>query len=578
MRPASVVTGLLLLLSVPSVSLAGVPSAANSFVPQLVGCPAGDLSFSVLVRDAAFNPVPGSVVTLSFTSCPSFIHCSGSFSGYFWNSAARTASAVTDSIGQAHFAIHQGGICSVVSVTADGVPLASRAFASTDQNADLQVDFTDEGIVLGKLGTTDRTADFDGNGVVDTVDVVTVASHIGHDCSGTPPPAVVANAGPDITACSIAGGTAVQLNGTASQGTSLVFTWSAPGITFDDPHSATPTGIFPSGSTAVLLEVVGDQGSSQDEVFVTVRGSSGPSLDVSLTPSLLWPPNNRLVPIHATVSAFDSCGVDTVTLFSITVIDGDSTLAPPGDDVQGAALGTADFEFSLRAERTQGAKRTYVVCYQARNPGGQATEVCREVVVARDQPGQAQFLTSPSGRRLTLYGSAEHDAASVNGSSILLRSGDEDLFLFSGEPPSLVDVNGDSFMDAVFTMTPTGSAFGDGQTLWARWNASSGDHLAQVETTPLGIGPEEIAFGVRVSPNPVSVRASLVYSIPAQGHVRLRIFDVSGRAVATLVDGVVEAGRHTATFEGGRQGSASLYFYTLEAHGRRASGKFVMVK
>ena len=76
----------------------------------------------------------------------------------------------------------------------------------------------------------------------------------------------------------------------------------------------------------------------------------------------------------------------------------------------------------------------------------------------------------------------------------------------------------------------------------------------------------------------MSVRASLVYSIPAQGHVRLRIFDVSGRAVATLVDGVVEAGRHSATFEGGRQGSASLYFYTLEAHGRRASGKFVMVK
>ena len=575
MRPAVVVAGLFLLL-VPSLSMGGVPSPTASFVPNLVGCPAGDLEFAVTVRDIGFNPVVGSTVVLSFASCPTFNYCPGTFPGYVADSTSRIVAAITDSVGQAHFAIHQGGLCTNVSVMADGLLLANRAFASTSQIGDLTVDLGDVGAVRSKLGTHDPTADFDGNGIVDTADVDTVFHHLGHNCESVPP-TLVANAGSDITVCSIAGGTPVQLNGTASQGV-LAFRWSAPGVTFDNPYSATPTGIFPLGSTAVRLEVFGDQGSSSgDEVLVTVRGASGPSLDVSLTPSLLWPPNNRLVPIHATVSAFDSCGVDTVTLASIAVMEG-NTLVEPGDDVQGATLGTPDFDFELRAERTQGQKRTYLITYDVRSTSGLYAQTTRSVVVANDRPGQAQLLTSPSGRKLALYGSAEHDAASVNGSSIIVRAGDDDLFLSSGEPPSLADMNGDSFMDAVFTMTPTGSAFGDGQTLWARWNASSGDHLAQVETTPLGIGPEEIAFGVRVSPNPVSVRASLVYSIPAQGHVRLRIFDVSGRAVATLVDGVVEAGRHTATFEGGRQGSASLYFYTLEAHGRRASGKFVMVK
>lgn len=487
MHRALVVAGSCLILSVPSLSLAAVPSPATSVVPHLVGCPAGDLSFTVLVRDAASNPVTGSAVILSFASCPSFNHCSGSFPGYVWNPTSRTAVAISDSAGQATFAIHQGGVCTAVSVTADGLPLATRAFASTDQNGDLLVDSTDTDIVLAKLGTHDATADFNGDGLVDTADVVVVLSHSGHNCGGSPGSG--ANAGSDIILqCIGPAGAAVQLNGTASQGTSLVFNWSAPGITFDDPSSPTPTATFPIGTTAVLLQLQSDQGPSQDEVLVTLlQDTEGPNLQVSLSPSFLWPANRRLVPIHATVSTFDSCGHDsTVVLSSITVVDGDSTIVPPDDDVQGASLGTADFDFSLRAERTQGMARTYIVCYQARDAFGNASELCRSVAVARG----------------------------------------------------------------------TGA-------------------LSETQTTP---GDVAIAFGVRVSPNPASARASLMYSVPTPGHVRLRIFDVSGRVVATLVDGVVPGGRHNATFEGARKTGASLYFYTLEANGRRASGKFVLVK
>src|SRR5262245_22763149 len=138
MRHALVVAGFCLVLLVPSGALAGVPSAANSIVPPLVGCPTGDLSFTIVVKDAASNPVSGSVVILSFGSCPAFTHCSGSFTGYVWNAVARTTAAMTDSGGRATFPIHQNDVCSSVSVTADGVPLNNRPFASTDQNGDLQ--------------------------------------------------------------------------------------------------------------------------------------------------------------------------------------------------------------------------------------------------------------------------------------------------------------------------------------------------------------------------------------------------------------------------------------------------------
>jgi len=176
-------------------------------------------------------------------------------------------------------------------------------------------------------------------------------------------------------------------------------------------------------------------------------------------------------------------------LFSITVVDGDSTIVQPDGDVQGASLGTADYDFSLRAIRTMGASRTYIVCYQARDTSGNATEVCRNVVVARTAGG-AQLQSAPVA--------------------------DE-----TGEP---------------------------------------------------------IAFGVRITPNPASTRATLVYSVPRQGLVRLRVYDVSGRAVATLVDGVVATGRYTASFDGVRTAGAHVYFYRLEASGQRASGSFVLVK
>ena len=582
MRPAVLVAGLSLILLVPLSALAAVPSASTSIVPPLVACPAGDLSFTVLVRDAAANPVTGSTVILSLSSCPSFNHCSGSFSGYVWNPVARTALAISDSVGRAIFAIHEGGVCTSVSVTADGVPLANRAFASTDQNGDLQVSSADVGIALGKLMTSDGTADFDGNGFVDTLDVSVVQQHVGHNCGATPTQG--ANAGPDITVeCAGPAGTSVHLDGTASQGTSLTFHWSAPGITFDDPSSPTPTAVFPVGTSAVLLEVQSDQGPSQDEVLVTVHAATAPSLTVSLSPSVLWPPDRRLVPIHATVTAFDSCdsAPPTVSLFSITVTDGDSTIVQPGDDVQGASLGTADFDFALRAKRTQGATRTYTICYQARDTLGNATEVCTNVVVARDNGGQAQLLTSPSGKKLILYGSQEHDAATAAGPSLIVRGGDEDLLLTSGEAPTLVDMNGDSFMDAVFPMTAraSGSVSIEGLPLWARWSAASGVYLAPVQSTPVGVEPEDpIAFGLKITPNPASIRATLVYSVPRSGPVRLRVFDVSGRAVATLVDGNVAAGRHKASFDGVRKSGAHLYFYMLEAGAQRASGKFVLVK
>jgi hypothetical protein len=55
-----------------------------------------------------------------------------------------------------------------------------------------------------------------------------------------------------------------------------------------------------------------------------------------------------------------------------------------------------------------------------------------------------------------------------------------------------------------------------------------------------------LAFALRVSPNPSAGPVTIEYTLPREDRVRLRVFDVAGREVARLVDGVRPAGRHVA--------------------------------
>jgi hypothetical protein len=68
-------------------------------------------------------------------------------------------------------------------------------------------------------------------------------------------------------------------------------------------------------------------------------------------------------------------------------------------------------------------------------------------------------------------------------------------------------------------------------------------------------------------PNPFRPATSIPYSVPKATHVRLVVYDVSGRAVARVVDRVESPGRHVAPWSGtddrGRALSSGVYWYRL---------------
>ncbi len=78
-------------------------------------------------------------------------------------------------------------------------------------------------------------------------------------------------------------------------------------------------------------------------------------------------------------------------------------------------------------------------------------------------------------------------------------------------------------------------------------------------------------------PNPSTGSPSLGFYLPSSGLVTLRVYDVAGRVVATLVDGELGAGEHSVTFRAPRGGS-SMYFAQLQVGSVRLGKRLIVIQ
>jgi hypothetical protein len=108
-----------------------------------------------------------------------------------------------------------------------------------------------------------------------------------------------------------------------------------------------------------------------------------PSIAVEVDPSMIWPPDNRMVTVTAGVTVYDDQDpVPVVLLEAVTCNECD-----PDADIQGAETGTADFQFSVRAARAGQARsgRIYTVLYSATDAAGNSSEAAATITVPHDQ-------------------------------------------------------------------------------------------------------------------------------------------------------------------------------------------------
>lgn len=78
-------------------------------------------------------------------------------------------------------------------------------------------------------------------------------------------------------------------------------------------------------------------------------------------------------------------------------------------------------------------------------------------------------------------------------------------------------------------------------------------------------------------PNPFNPSTKISYQMPVDGHVTIKVFDVIGKEVATLVDDNLPAGYYDITFNADMLPSG-IYFYRLTANGYVSVKKMVLMK
>jgi hypothetical protein len=112
-----------------------------------------------------------------------------------------------------------------------------------------------------------------------------------------------------------------------------------------------------------------------------------------------------------------------------------------------------------------------------------------------------------------------------------------------------------------------------GTTSWTNYGSA----------TPVSVGdgaPPGLALEQN-RPNPFNPRTTIHFSLATAGPVRLRVYDVRGRSVATLADGAYAAGAHDVVWNGrtreGVAAAAGVYWYRLEASGTQAARRMILL-
>jgi Zn-dependent metalloprotease len=101
-----------------------------------------------------------------------------------------------------------------------------------------------------------------------------------------------------------------------------------------------------------------------------------------------------------------------------------------------------------------------------------------------------------------------------------------------------------------------------------------------VRTTDVQTIPDEIPGAFELSqnyPNPFNPATKIDYLLPQRAYIKIKVFDVLGREVYILANGIYEAGKHEIEFNGTNLPSG-VYFYNLTSGSNSVTKKLLLLK
>jgi hypothetical protein len=223
----------------------------------------------------------------------------------------------------------------------------------------------------------------------------------------------------------------------------------------------------------------------------------------------------------------------------------DITLTPYGTPIQiGPSGGSFDFNIAIS------------------NFGG--TAVTSDVWTDVTLPGGTQYgpILGPVNVTLTAGQVIDRDRTQeVPGNA---PAGMYTYHAYIGEYPGIVQAE-DSF-----TFEKTGQE----DSGFDHWFNTGDEFVAAM--APEKAQPEEFILAQNY-PNPFNPVTVIHFAVPQAAHVNLKVFNSSGQAVTTLLDGRREAGWHEVTWDASNL-ATGLYIYNLDAGDRTLNRKALLIK
>ena len=151
----------------------------------------------------------------------------------------------------------------------------------------------------------------------------------------------------------------------------------------------------------------------------------------------------------------------------------------------------------------------------------------------------------------------------------------------SGTPAGVIaeDFDLDGKTDIAIVSRSIGGNGND--SLFVLYNLGGFNTTTGVHEPPASGRPQELTL-LQNYPNPFNPSTTITYQIPSASHVVLKIYNILGQQVASLVDEDQAAGSHALTWNGRSSGgtsvSSGVYFYRIEATSANGQGSFVSVK
>ena len=193
------------------------------------------------------------------------------------------------------------------------------------------------------------------------------------------------------------------------------------------------------------------------------------------------------------------------------------------------------------------------------------------------------------GRRATIHAELAHTVPSVVTLPLVFTTNDAETGDYVALATIVIDANepfgtdwilttkDDDMEDETFTVTfgalPAG--FSRGTPASVDVIISEDENVTSIES-PEGELPDAFALGQNY-PNPFNPSTAIEYEIPTPQHVRLEVFDATGRSVGVLVDGILPAGTHSVRFDADNLPSG-LYVYRLQANGETLTRKMTLLR